>query len=212
VDAIYFSLAAASHLGDSAKNCVRMGPPISKKVIFDTLRELNEGVSVPVWLFGGVAVDFLVGRWTRPHSDIDLNAFAESRVTLSEQLERIGYHTSDTGWLTHWWQKGTARGIEVVFLDRSADGAVELRIPAGAPVGVPGRYPLWPDYLNVERFATLDGVSFRVGSPAGEWAGRAKNLVAGRPREVKVDHDVALLETLLPVDELARLRFHVAEK
>ena len=35
---------------------------------------LNSVLSQPVWLFGGVAVDFLVGRWTRPHGDIDINA------------------------------------------------------------------------------------------------------------------------------------------
>ena len=157
-----------------------MGPPISTRLILDTLRELNERVSVPLWLFGGVAVDFLVGRWTRPHSDVDLNTYDESRVALTDQLSRIGYRTSETGWLTHWWQEGTGRGIELVFLNRAEDGSAELRIPPDASVGIPGRYPLWPGYLDPERFATLDGVSFRVGSPAGEWLGRAEFTLSGR--------------------------------
>ncbi|MEO6994809.1 MAG: hypothetical protein ABI273_14465 [Lacunisphaera sp.] len=189
-----------------------MGPPISSTLILDTLRELNECVSVPLWLFGGVAVDFLVGRWTRPHSDVDLNTYSESRARLTEQLVRIGYRTSDTGWLTHWRQEGTGRSIELVFLDRSEDGSTELRIPPDASVGIPGRYPLWPDYLNPERFASLDGVSFRVGSPAGEWLGRAKMVVDGRPRETKIDHDLALLEALIPPQELVRLRLYASEK
>jgi hypothetical protein len=189
-----------------------MGPPISTSLILETLRELNERISVPLWLFGGVAVDFLVGRWTRPHSDVDLNTYTESRVTLTDELSRIGYRTSDNGWLTHWWQDGTRRHIELVFLDRSAEGLTELRIPPDASVGIPGRYPLWPDYLDPKRVATLDGVSFRVGSPAGEWLGRAKNIVAGRTREPKVDHDLALLEALIPPHEFAQLRLCASEQ
>jgi hypothetical protein len=181
-------------------------------VILDTLREFNGKISIPLWLFGGVAVDFLVGRWTRAHSDIDLNTLSESRIELTEQLERIGYHTSDTGWLTHWWQDGTGHGIELVFLDRAGDGSAELNIPLDAPVGIPGCYPLWPDYLNLKRFATLEGVSFRVGSPAGEWLGRTKAVVAGRTREPKVEHDIALLEPLIPAHELALLRLHARGK
>jgi hypothetical protein len=50
------------------------GSPVSEVEILDTLSLLNARLSEPVWLFGGVAVDFLVGRWTRPHGDIDLNA------------------------------------------------------------------------------------------------------------------------------------------
>lgn len=69
------------------------------------------------WLLGGVAVDFLVGRWTRPHEDIDLNTFAEFRVDLTCELHQIDYHTSDSGWLTHWYQQGSNRFIELVFLE-----------------------------------------------------------------------------------------------
>ena len=189
-----------------------MGPPISTCLILETLRELNERVSVPLWLFGGVAVDFLVGRWTRPHSDVDLNTYAESRDALTDQLSRIGYRTTDTDWLTRWRQDGTGRGIEVVFLDRADDGSAELHIPLDASVGIPGRYPLWPGYLDLERFATLDGVSFRVGSPAGEWLGRAGAVVAGRSREPKIDHDLALLEPLISTQEFALLRLHSSQK
>ena len=189
-----------------------MGPPISTSSILETLRELNERVSVPLWLFGGVAVDFLVGRWTRPHSDVDLNTYGQSRGVLTDQLSRIGYRTADTGWLTHWWQDGTGRGIELVFLDRAEDGSAELRIPADAPVGIPGRYPLMPGYLDPERFATLGGISFRVGSPEGEWLGRAEAVVVGRSREPKVDHDLALLETIIPSHKLAELRLRVSQK
>ena len=189
-----------------------MGPAISADTILVTLRELNECVSTPLWLFGGVAVDFLVGRWTRPHSDIDLNTFEDTRDELAAQLNRIGYRTSDTGWLTHWWQDGTGRGIEIVFLNRSEDGSAELLIPPDTPVGIPGRYPMLPGYLDIARVATLEGVSFRVSSPEGEWLAREIAVVPGRPREPKIDHDRALLETLIPVSKLAHLHMVVAKK
>ncbi|HEY4249459.1 MAG TPA: hypothetical protein VGM64_21735 [Lacunisphaera sp.] len=205
-------MAVPVELLAAEKNRDRMDSSISTSVILDTLRELNEKVSIPLWLFGGVAVDFLVGRWTRPHSDVDLNTFAESRIALTEQLSRIGYRTSDTGWLTHWWQDGTGRGIELVFLDRTEDGSAELRIPLNASVGIPGHYPLWPGYLDLARVATLDGVSFRVGSPAGEWLGRAKTVISGRSRKPKIEHDLALLEPLIPPHELIHLRLHASVK
>ena len=54
------------------------GSPVSEAETLDVLSLLNARLSEPVWLFGGVAVDFLVGRWTRPHGDIDLNADASN--------------------------------------------------------------------------------------------------------------------------------------
>lgn len=183
-----------------------MGPALGADVILTSLRELNASVSVPLWLFGGVAVDFMVGRWTRSHSDIDLNTFTDARDTLAAELARIGYRTSDSGWLTHWFQESTGRRLEIVFLDQCADGAAELRIPEHAAVGIPGRYPMLPGYMDPARFARLGDVSFRVCSPAGEWLSRAKSVVAGRVPEPKIEHDRILLEAMIPPDELGRLR------
>lgn len=182
-----------------------MGPAISNQQILDTLRELAVGVSAPLWLFGGVAVDFMAGRWTRPHSDIDLNAWAGDRVALTEQLTRLGYVCKDQGWLTHWYQEGSGRFVEVVFLERDERGEALLRIPQGAPVGIPGIYPLWPGYVRTERVAELEGVRFRVCSPAGEWLGRKQSVIAGRTPEPKVMHDLALLEPMIAMEELQRL-------
>ncbi|HYP17751.1 MAG TPA: hypothetical protein VEQ65_11120 [Opitutus sp.] len=184
-----------------------MGSPsyLDPHKILQSLRTLNERVSVPLWLFGGVAVDFLVGRWTRPHGDIDLNTYSETRDVLATELQRIGYATSDQGWLTHWGNERTGERLEIVFLERTEHGEAELRIPPGAQVGVPGRYPLLPGYLDPGRRATLGGVTFRVCSPAGEWLGRKRGVVAGRVAEPKIAHDLQLLETLIPPDELAKL-------
>jgi len=184
-----------------------MGPALPPSEILATLRELNNKVSVPLWLFGGVAVDFLVGRWTRPHGDVDLHALAEHRGRLTQELSQIGYTSPDATWLTHWYQPATGRRLEIVFLEREADGLVALRIAPDSPVGVPGFYPLARDYLAGDRFASLGGVTFRVPSPAGEWLARAAGweIVGGRPPEAKLAHDRELLEGLIPAEELARL-------
>ena len=190
-----------------------MGSGISNTEILATLQELNAKVETPLWLFGGVAVDFLVGRWTRPHGDIDLNTLSVYRENLTRELHAIGYRTSDAGWLTHWYQAGTGRHLEIVFLERGADGATELRIRQGDPIGVPGRYPIVSNYLELNRVATLDGVTFRVSSPAGEWLARASgfDVVGGRVTGSKLEHDRKLLESILPAEEITALRAFVSK-
>lgn len=185
-----------------------MGPAISTDEILATLRELAAGVATPLWLFGGVAVDFLVGRWTRPHGDIDLHARSADRDRLTAELARLGYSTTDTGWLTHWHRPTDGRRLEIVFLEQTAAGGTELVIRVGDPAGRPGRYPMVEDYLAPARFATLADVTFRVSSPAGEWLARAagRDVVGGRAPDPKLAHDQRLLEHLLPAPELARLR------
>ena len=182
--------------------------------ILATLQELSAKVATPLWLFGGVAVDFLVGRWTRPHGDIDLNTLSVYRESLTRELHAIGYRTSDTGWMAHWYQADTGRRLEVVFLERGADGAPELRIRQGDPIGVPGRYPIVPHYLEPDRVATLDGVTFRVSSPEGEWLARASGLdvVGGRVPDPKLEHDRMLLERMLSAEEIIALRTLIAKR
>lgn len=182
---------------------------VSETEILDTLSLLNARLSKPVWLFGGVAVDFLVGRWTRPHGDIDLNAYEDSRERLTEELGAIGFRSADKGWLTHWRRDDRPWRLELVFLERAPDGSAVLVIEPDAPVGVPGRYPASPGYLDPERYATLGGVRFRVCSASSEWLARtsAQQVVAGRQSEPKIEHDRLLLEDLLGPEEVCRLRF-----
>jgi hypothetical protein len=184
-----------------------MGTGISNDEILATLRELASGVTTPLWLFGGVAVDFLVGRWTRPHGDIDLNALAAHRAPLTLELNRLGYFTTEHGWLTQWFHQTTGRRLEIVFLEQRTGDHTELVIRHGDPIGIPGRYPMVDGYLDATRFATLAGVTFRVCSPVGEWLARAAGLdvVGGRKPEPKLEHDKRLLEGLIPASRLAQL-------
>ena len=184
------------------------GSPVSEVEILDTLSLLNTRLTEPVWLFGGVAVDFLVGRWTRPHGDIDLNAYEDSRERLTEELEAIGFCSADKGWLTHWRRDNRPWRLELVFLERAQDDSAVLVIAPDAPVGAPGRYPMLAGYLDPERYATLDGVRFRVCNPSAEWLARANahQVIAGRQPDPKIEHDRLLLERLLGPEEVYRLR------
>jgi hypothetical protein len=185
-----------------------MGNVITNDEILETLRPLAATVTTPLWLSGGVAVDFLVGRWTRPHGDIDLNALAAHRPSLTLELNRLGYFTTEHGWLTQWFHQTTGRRLEIVFLEQTATGHAELVIGEGDPVGLPGRYPMVEGYLEASRNATLAGVTFRVSSPEGEWLARAtgRDVVGGRRYEPKLAHDTLLLEGLIPASRLAQLR------
>ncbi len=174
---------------------------LDPREILATLRELSEGVRAPLWLFGGVAVDFLVGRWTRPHGDIDLNAWAHDRTSIAEDLDRLGYENVDTGWLTHWRQPATGRAVEIAFLQRNAQGEAEVVIQAGDAVGTTGPHPMVPGYLDPGRWAKIGDVRFRVSHPLGELRARLEGsrVIAGRPPDPKIDHDRRLLEDLLGV-------------
>ena len=104
-----------------------MSASVSNKEIFETLTGLNSVLSRPVWLFGGVAVDFLVGRWTRPHGDIDINAYASDRRQLARELNAIGFHTNNSGWLTH-WARGRLNGALKLYFLSVAQRTPEFRL------------------------------------------------------------------------------------
>lgn len=191
-----------------------MGAGVSNSEILQTLTRLNAGLSGPVWLFGGVAVDFLVGRWTRPHGDIDLNAYSQHREQLTRELNAIGFHTPDTGWLTHWAYREAQWQLEVAFLELGPEHSGVVVIQPGEAAGTPGRYPTLPGYLDPNRYATLEGVTFRVCSPAGEWLARTTGLevIEGRPLDPKLQHDRRLLEEMLTEAELTALRNIAAQR
>ena len=170
--------------------------------ILDVLQALGS-VASPMWLSGGVAVDFLVGRWTRPHKDLDLVAFTPHREQLEHELGVRGLAVAhDEGWTTRWMMAGR-RGadVEVVFVEPASPQTGVLVVPAGDPThGQARRYPFIAGYLDPHRYRELDGVRFRTCSAEGEWLNRLvdMDLVPGRKAEPKLRHDVRLLQPLIP--------------
>jgi Aminoglycoside-2''-adenylyltransferase len=179
-----------------------VGVGIQPAEILDVLRTLR-GVAPPMWLSGGVAVEFLVGRWTRPHKDLDLVAFAPHRAQLERELAALGFALAhDEIWTTRWTAAGR-RGadVEIVFVQPASPQTGVLVVPADNPRrGRARRYRFLAGYLDPGRYRELDRVGFRTCSAEGEWLNRLVDaeLVAGRKPEPKLQHDVRLLQSLIP--------------
>ena len=177
----------------------------------ERLRVLRRG-EVPLWLTGGVAVDFLLGRWTRRHGDIDLIAFHRDRALLTTALSESGVTLAKDGhWTTKWsYNQSDPADIEVVFVEPADTMTGVLVIPADDPDGGrAGRYPFIDGYLDHEAWRELDGVRFRVCSLEGEWLNRMDahdgGVVEGRRPQLKIVRDRELLGELIPPERKALL-------
>jgi hypothetical protein len=164
----------------------------------------------PVWLAGGVAVDFHVGRWTRDHGDIDLVTFEEHREGVEEELVGLGFtRTDDRGWITKWTNSGMDPGEVSVAFERRLDETTGALVMLPSFVGVePGIYPGFAGNLAPDRFRTLEDVRFRICSAEDEWAYATAFTTMwpdARDRDT-VRHNLDLLETV--IDDLDAVRAH----
>jgi hypothetical protein len=108
------------------------------------------------WLRGGWAIDFLLGRITRPHADLDLVIWARHRERARHALLNAGFELArETAVQTDFRRRG--HDMSVVYLERGSDGNIVTH-------GIPGW--VWrADALPLRRWF-LHGVSSRVVSPA----------------------------------------------
>lgn len=135
---------------------------LSKSEVFETLGRLRD---LPLWLVGGVAVDFHVGRWTRDHGDIDLVAFTEDRRSLEAALHSRGFALErDRGWITNW-----TRGVSLAFEERVDAVTGNIVVRDAADGVIPGIYPEPPGNIDPSRWRELEGVRFRVASAESDW-------------------------------------------
>jgi hypothetical protein len=184
---------------------------LTKDEALETLRMLGS-LDSPLWLAGGIAADFHVGRWTREHDDVDLVTFDEHREPLTDELHTIGFaKTADDGWITRWTRCGRAVGeVSIAFMERAGADTGNLVIrPEGSRGGRinTGVYPGVAGNLDADRYGEVDGIRFRVVSPQDEWV-FTKSFATMHPGAEPGDtdrHNVALLESVLDADELERL-------
>ena len=185
---------------------------LSKDEVLGTLRLLADGLRAPVWLAGGLAADFHVGRWTRDHDDVDLVAFEDDREALGGDLTDLGLaQTDERGWITRWTRFGRDVGEVSLAFERQIGtntGALVFGAEHASQGLVPGVYPGVSGNLDPERFKTLEGVRFRVVSAEDEWA-FATGYRSLRPEAAErstVQHNLALLESVIDEATIARLR------
>ncbi|WP_076260242.1 nucleotidyltransferase domain-containing protein [Intrasporangium flavum] len=107
------------------------------------------------WLFGGWGVDFLVGRRTRPHDDVDLAVWLRDRPRLHGCLVAAGWeHTPLAGEVvgTRYAREGVR--LELTFLVDGDEG--EVFIPFEPEPA------LWSAEPFGDATSTLDGVRART--------------------------------------------------
>src|SRR5262249_24193378 len=182
---------------------------MTKDGVLARLRVLTR-LERPVWLCGGVGVDFHVGRWTRDHGDIDLVTFEEHRDGVDDELIGLGFkRTDDRGWITNCTSSGMDIGEVAIAYERRLDETTGALVMLPSYGGVePGIYPGFAGNLALDRFGTLEDVQFRVCSAEDEWAFASafKTMWPGARDRDTVQHNLDLLETV--IDDLDAVRAH----
>lgn len=165
------------------------GPQSDQHRQIDLIRRLVHGMTgsgIRFWLSGGWAVDFHLGRLTRPHSDIDFVVDLDDKEALWDLLEREGAAHTGTD---------EAGGVETFVLD---DLQVEVTYVLTGEKGrwfTPGyeAWP-WPEGSLPDGNVTLAGISARAVSVAGllDMKESWEENLGEKPRP----HDVADIEAL----------------
>jgi hypothetical protein len=96
------------------------------------------------WLAGGWAVDFLIGRVTREHRDIDIVIWAADASAATEAMRDAGFElqAARAPELIHFEREGVP--VTLSFIEREADGTLVT----------PGKWRDWPwppDSLSAPR-------------------------------------------------------------
>jgi hypothetical protein len=160
--------------------------------LIDEFVRLANDAGVEYWLRGGWALDFLLGRVTRPHGDIDFFMWAKDAPAFARVLERRGFEEVP----------GPPREQQRNFVKDAEEFHVGLlrREPSGEVVvaGGPHEGAAWPDRMLGDHVGRIGDVTCRIVSPESqleikerwaEWTGRsARDYDAG---------DISLLRGLL---------------
>jgi hypothetical protein len=142
------------------------------------------------WLRGGWALDFMVGRVTRPHADLDLVLWNRRRSRAHATLLASGFRLERTLPVQTDWQKD---GVEItcIYLARRPDGTI---VTVGTAYGLEWEWA--PEALPLRRHH-LGGVHARVVNPRqllGDM--EAWEEATGRPLRPKDTETLRILRDL----------------
>ncbi|WP_442602148.1 nucleotidyltransferase domain-containing protein [Paenibacillus sp. KN14-4R] len=127
----------------------------SQLQVLHEINEICKRLHARCWLRGGWAIDFMLGRITRPHEDLDLVTWARHREKLEKALMEAGYERIPVSKRQTDFRKGDV-DIQFCYLTRDHNGSL---IPDGLPEWV------WrPDSLPLKHFS-LYGISICALSP-----------------------------------------------
>jgi hypothetical protein len=150
-------------------------------------------LGMDVWLRGGWAMDFFLGRVTRPHRDVDWFAWSWDADRLACTLTNQGYELLAEP--PHARQLDFVRGqldLSFALIDRDRSGNV---IVAGGPWA--GQR--WPDGMLDWPLGRIGDLRCPIISPAAQI--EIKRMmpvwVPGMPRRPKDIEDIALIESAI---------------
>jgi hypothetical protein len=165
--------------------------------LIEEFASLAEGAGVDCWLRGGWALDFLLGRITRPHEDIDLFVWASDASKLVAVLERYGYE--EVGGPPPAQQRNLVKAgeeLHVTLLERNAAGVVTA---GGRWADSP-----WPEGMLDGPVGRIGEVSCRVISAEAQlWAKEEVPKALGHEQRDRDPGDLELLRRAV-AEERAR--------
>ncbi|GIE78619.1 hypothetical protein Aph02nite_45690 [Actinoplanes philippinensis] len=150
-------------------------------------------LGLEVWLRGGWAMDFFLGRVTRPHLDVDWFVWAPDAGRLSAALTSRGYELLPEP--PHDRQLDFARGgLDLSFALITRDSAGDVTVAGGPWAG-----QRWPGGMLDWPAGRIGAVRCPIISPFAQI--EIKRMmpvwVPGMPRRAKDAADIATLETAL---------------
>ena len=156
--------------------------------------DVAASIGADVWLRGGWAVDFTLGRVTRPNVDVDWFAWREDLPRLVEELVQRGW--SEVGEYSHEQQRDLRLNeVELGFapLSRASDGSVV--VGGGSWSGAS-----WPTgMLDDALIGRIGALACLVISAAAQV--EIKQMmpvwVPGMRRRTKDTEDIALIQSAL---------------
>ncbi|MEH7613730.1 nucleotidyltransferase domain-containing protein [Gottfriedia acidiceleris] len=122
------------------------------------LNEINTiclKLTFQLWLRGGWAIDFLLGKVTREHSDIDLVAFIQYRDELEQAMVNVGFKKIQVSMLQTDFIKDEV-DVSFVFVRITDEGKIKAN-----------GFPDWEwrnDALPIQKYH-LKGISMNVLNP-----------------------------------------------
>ena len=135
-----------------------LGGDLMEQEQLNVLREIRsicKSREIRIWIRGGWAIDFLLGRITRAHSDVDLVSLVQYRDELEEALVAAGYEKIPVGEFQTDFQKDDV-DVSFVFVRYEESGEI-----------VANGFPEWvwrSDALSMKE-CHLEGISIPVLSP-----------------------------------------------
>ncbi|WP_042224682.1 nucleotidyltransferase domain-containing protein [Oceanobacillus manasiensis] len=167
----------------------------SQLKVLSEISSISDNLDMNFWLRGGWAIDFLLGKITRLHDDIDLITCIQNREKLEDELETAGYEKVS---------------VKEEFRDRQSDfrkDEVEItigyifRLEDGNIIMNGLHEWLWrADSLSLETF-NLKGISALVINPKQLLEEKEIYEQIGRPRRKKDTVSKKMLAQIIKCQE-----------